>query len=280
MKLTDLFTSTVPEELATGLQFTEGPVWYPHGYLLFSDIPAAIIYKLEPGGAPEPWRRNSGHSNGLTLDRQGRLVACEHGNRRVSRTEADGTVQPLVTAYRGQRLNSPNDVVVRSDGTVYFTDPPYGIRPEEQELPWNGVFRIAPDGDLQVLLTDFERCNGLAFSPDEQVLYIADTWRQHIRAFDVAPDGNLYGARLFAEMHSDMEGGPDGMKVDEQGRLYVAGAGGIWVYTAAGELLGVLITPQRPANLAFGGADRQTLYVTARTSIYALRTTVPGMPVL
>ena len=279
MSLDKIFVEREAKELASGLKFTEGPVWHPDSYLLFSDIPAATIYRLVPGAGPSPWREQSGNSNGLTLDRQGRLLACEHGNRRVSRTEADGSVAPLATQYQGKRLNSPNDLVVRSDGSTYFTDPPYGIKPEQQELPWNGVFRISPSGELQLLLSDFERCNGLAFSPDESRLYIADTWRKHIRVFSVAPDGSLSGDALFADMTSDVAGGPDGMKVDVEGRLYVAGAGGIWVYRPSGELVGVLPTPQTPANLAFGGSDHQTLFVTARTSVYALPTTTPGVSV-
>lgn len=279
MNLTDLFESLEVQELASGFQFTEGPVWHPSGYLLFSDIPASIIYRWEEGQPVRPWRTPSGNSNGLTYDRQGRLIACEHGNRRVSRLEPDGQVTVLASHYQGKRLNSPNDVVVRSDGSVYFTDPPYGIKPEEKELPFNGVYRISPQGDLELLVDDFDRCNGLAFSPDERTLYIDDTVRRHIRAFDVAPDGRLSRGRIFAEMVSDKEGGPDGMKVDVEGNIYCTGPGGLWVYRPNGELVGVIYPPQRPANVAFGGPDRRTLFITARTSLYALRTKIPGLPV-
>ena len=279
MNLTDLFESLEVQELATGFQFTEGPVWHPAGYLLFSDIPANIIYRWEEGQPVRPWRTPSGHSDGLTYDRQGRLIACEHGNRRVSRLEPDGRVTVLASHYQGKRLNSPNDVVVRSDGSIYFTDPPYGIKPEEKELPFNGVYRISPQGDVELLVDDFDRCNGLAFSPDERTLYIDDTVRRHIRAFDVAPSGRLSRGRILAEMVSDKEGGPDGMKLDVEGTIYCTGPGGLWVYRPDGELVGALYPPQRPANVAFGGPDRRTLFITARTSLYALRTKIPGLPV-
>ena len=276
MELEDLFESTVWEEVGAGFQFTEGPVWHPEGYLLFSDIPPAIIYRLNPGQAATPWREESGHSNGLTFDRQGRLLACEHGNRRVSRTEADGSVVPVATQYEGKRLNSPNDIVVRSDGSIYFTDPPYGVTPEEKELAFNGVFRIAQDGELQLLVDDFDRPNGLAFSPDERTLYIDDTVRRQLRAFDVSEDGSLSNSRVFAHMESDMEGGPDGVKLDVEGNIYCTGPGALWVYEPNGRLVDVLIGPQRPANLAFGGEDRRTLYLTARTGVYTLRTKLRG----
>jgi len=281
MPLDDLFESTTMCEVASGFQFTEGPVWMPGGYLLFSDIPASTIYRLDPGaGRAVPWRHPSGNSNGLTLDRQGRLIACEHGNRRVSRTEPDGTVTALATHYQGKRLNSPNDVVVRSDGTIYFTDPPYGIGPEEKELPFHGVYRIDPSGRLHLLSEDMDRPNGLAFSPDESVLYIDDTTRRQIRAFDVCADGALANERLFALMESDMEGGPDGMKVDVEGNIYCTGPGALWVYRPTGELVGHVVGPQRPANIAFGGADRRTIYLTSRTSVYTLRARIPGVSVV
>jgi gluconolactonase len=268
------------QEIASGFQFTEGPVWLPEGALLFSDIPASIIYRLRPGEPARPWRAPSGNSNGLTLDRQGRLVTCEHGSRRVSRTEADGTVLSLAERYAGGRLNSPNDVVVRSDGIVYFTDPPYGIAPEQREQPCNGVYRIMPCGELELLIDDFDRPNGLAFSPDEAVLYIDDSPRRHVRAFDVAEDGTLHNGRLFADMASPDTGSPDGMKVDVEGNVYCTGPGGLWVLGPDGERVGIIAGPQQPANLAFGGQDRKTLYITARTAVYTLRTRIAGMPVI
>lgn len=279
MQVADLLESTEMEEVASGFQFTEGPVWHPDGYLLFSDIPASIIYRLHAGKQGVPWRTPSGNSNGLTFDRQGRLLACEHGNRRVSRSDPSGTVTSLASHYRGKRLNSPNDIVVRSDGSVYFTDPPYGVAPDERELPFSGVYRISPEGTIGLLIDDFQRPNGLAFSPDEATLYVDDTTRRQIRAFDVAEDGSLSNDRVFAHMVLDLEGGPDGMKVDREGNLYATGPGALWIYRPDGEFIGMVIGPQRPANLAFGGSDLRTLYITARTSVYALRTRIAGVSV-
>jgi gluconolactonase len=280
MRLNSLVEPGDPERIASGFEFTEGPVWHPDGYLLFSDIPAARVYQWKPDGTVVVWRERSGNSNGLTLDRQGRLVACEHGNRRVSRTEENDVVLTVADRYDGKRLNSPNDVVVKSDGTIYFTDPPYGIEPDQREQPCNGVYRILADGTLELVADDFERPNGLAFSPDEAVLYIDDSARRHVRAFDVQPDGTLANSRVIADMDHPQPGSPDGMKLDVEGHLYVTGATGVWVFEPDGTLLGVIVTPERPANCAWGGADRQTLYITARTSLYRIRTKVPGVPVL
>ena len=281
MRFQNLLEATTYTKVAGGFQFTEGPVWHPEGYLLFSDIPAGIIYRYAPGSdeAPVPWRQPSGNSNGLTYDRAGRLLACEHGNRQVSRTERDGTITPMATHYQGARLNSPNDIVVRSDGSIYFTDPPYGIREEERELPHNGLYRISPDGALQLLETDFGRPNGPAFAPDESLLYVDDSPRREIRVFGVSAAGELTSDRLFATMESPEEGSPDGMKVDVTGHIYCTGPGGIWVYEPSGALVGVAAGPERPANLAFGDADLRTLYITARTGLYTLRTQNPGLPV-
>jgi len=278
MKLKTLVESGDPERIATGFQFTEGPVWMPGGYLLFSDIPANRIYKWTPDGQLEVWREPSGNANGLTVDREGRLVTCEHGNRRVSRTEPDGTVVTLADRYQDKRLNSPNDVVVKSDGTVYFTDPPYGIEPEEQEQPCNGLYRIMADGTVELLEGDFGRPNGLAFSPDESVLYVDDSPRRHVRAFDARADGSLANSRVIADMDHPQPGSPDGMKIDEEGHLYVAGATGMWVFEPDGTHLGVIATPERPSNCAWGDADGKTLYITARTSLYRTRVKVPGLP--
>ena len=184
--------------VADGLGFTEGPVWLPDGSLLFSDIPNSRIHRWHDG-ALGVYREPSGGSNGLTLDLSMRLLACEHDNRRVSR-ERDGAAEPVATHYEGKRLNSPNDIVVRSDGRIFFTDPPYGITEEQRELPFNGVFTLSTSGDLRLLATDFDRPNGLALSPDERMLYIADTARRHVRAFDVAADGTLSNTRIFADM--------------------------------------------------------------------------------
>lgn len=281
MDLSDHFESTEMDELASGFEFTEGPVRHPDGYLLFSDVPPSTIYHLEPGKAVEPWRTPTGHANGLALNRQGHVIACEAGARRITRIGADGTMALLASHYEGKRLNSPNDVVVRSDNSIYFTDPTYG-RPsrEPAELASNGVYRISAEGELELLLDDLHFPNGLAFSPDETNLYIANSRRKEILAYDVNPDGSLSNGRLFALMESEMEGGPDGMKVDVKGNIYCAGPGGLWVYEPDGNFVGVVSGRQRPANLAFGGADRMSLFLTARSSIYALRTKIAGLPLV
>ncbi len=276
MKLKSLIEAGEPERLATGFQFTEGPVWMAGGYLLFSDIPANIMYKWTPGNGVEVWREPSGNSNGLTRNSDDLLLACEHGNRRVSRTNLDGTVETIAGAYQGNRLNSPNDLVVKSDGEIYFTDPPYGIPPEEKEQPHNGVYRILTDGSLQLMADDFERPNGLAFSPDESILYIDDSYYRHLRAFDVSQDGTLENSRIICDMDHPQPGSPDGLKVDEEGHIYVTGATGVWVFEPDGELLGVIAPPERPANCAWGDEDKKSLYLAAQTSLYRIRTTVAG----
>jgi sugar lactone lactonase YvrE len=276
-----LSPGTAVEKVLGGFQFTEGPVWHPDGYLLFSDIPANTIYHWTPGSSEAVvFRSPSGHSNGLTLDSQDRLLACEH-DRRVSRTERDGTVAGIATHYQDRRLNSPNDIVVKSDGSIYFTDPPYGLpgQSEGKELDWNGVYRLAPDGTLTLLDDSFERPNGLAFSPDERTLYVDDSYRDHIRAFDVQRDGTLANGRVFADLSDPAAGGvPDGMKVDVQGNVYCTGPGGIWVLSPEGETLGRIEVPEQPANLAWGDRDYQTLYITARTGVYRVRTLIGGRP--
>jgi gluconolactonase len=246
---------------------------------LFSDIPANSILKWTPDGNVGTFRKPSGNSNGLTFDRQGLFIACEHSNRRVSRTEKDSTVVTLADRYSGKRLNSPNDVVIKSDGSIYFTDPPYGVQEDQRELDFQGVYRLASDRTLTILVDDFDRPNGLAFSPDEKILYIADTNRRHVRAFDVQPDGTLKNGRVFAELKSDKPGGPDGMKVDTKGNLYVTGPGGTWVFDSTGKHLGTIVTPEDPANCAFGGKDNKTLFITARTSVHCVRLKVSGVKV-
>jgi gluconolactonase len=279
MKLKNLIESGDPERLATGFKFTEGPVWQSEGSLLFSDIPANRTYRWTAQGGAEIWREPTGNANGLTLDRQGRLLACEHSGRQLSCIEGDGSVVAVATHYQGKRLNSPNDVVVKSDGTIYFTDPPYGIKPEEKEQACNGVYRISQQGDIQLLVEDFERPNGLAFSPDESILYVDDSHRRHLRAFDVHHDGTLHNSRIIADMDHPQPGSPDGMKIDREGHLYVTGATGVWVFEPDGTLLGVIVTPERPANCAWGDEDRLSLYITAQTSLYRIRVKVPGIPV-
>lgn len=270
------------EQVATGFQFTEGPVWFAkEKFLLFSDIPANKVLKLTPDGRVTVFRQPSGNANGLTLDKQGRLIACEHGNRRVTRTETDGAVTVLADKHSDRRLNSPNDVVVKSDGTIYFTDPPYGIQPEQQEQPVWGVYRLPPGQSEPVLVADdFKAPNGLAFSPDESRLYVDDSERRHIRLFDVQPDGHLSNGRIFQDMNIESPGSPDGMKIDVQGNVYCTGPGGVWVLDKEGVHLGTIITPELPSNCAWGDDDLQSLFITARTSVYKIRTNIPGIQLL
>jgi gluconolactonase len=267
------------ERLATGFGFTEGPLWHPDGFYYFVDIRGSTLHRLTPGREPEVIRTSTGEGNGTTFDLQGRLVLCEGGHRRVTRTDAGGRLDVLVDRYEGKRLNRPNDVVCRSDGSLYFTDPGLRVPLAERELPYAGVYRIAPDGST-TLVADCEYPNGLAFSPDERVLYVANTrWAQYIHALELDAGGALLRRRIFADMSSDeTDGVPDGMKVDVEGRVYCTGPGGTWVFAPDGRRLGIIRTPEVPANVAFGGPDLRTLFLTARTSIYALRVRSPGQP--
>jgi gluconolactonase len=270
-----------PERIATGFRFTEGPIWTAEKKrLLFSDIPANRIYELSADGRVMTFREQSGNSNGLTRDKKGRLIACEHGNRRVTRTEADGSGTVLAETFRAKRLNSPNDVVVKSDGAIYFTDPSYGIKPEEQEQPVQGVYRLSADGSqLTLVADDFARPNGLAFSPDEKKLYIDDSHRRHIRVCEVRDDGSLSGSSLFHDMDARLPGAPDGMKVDVEGRIYCTGPGGVWVFDPAGNHLGTIVAPEKPSNCAWGDDDWRSLYITAVSSVYRIRLNTPGIKV-
>ncbi len=274
-----LAPNTQVEKVAAGFEFTEGPVWHPDGFLLFSDIPANTIYKWQPKQETEIFRQPSGNANGNTFDLAGRLITGEHGNRRVSRTEKDGQVVTLADRYQDKQLNSPNDLAVKSDGSIYFTDPPYGIEPEQEELGFYGVYRLAPDGTLTLLVDDFVRPNGIVFSPDETKLYVNDSEEGHIRVFDIQPDGMLKNGKVFAELESPSEkGAADGMKVDIKGNIYSTAPEGVWVFSPQGNLLGIIKTPEPPANIAWGDDDYQTLYITARTSLYRIRLQIPGVP--
>ncbi len=279
--LIGIVESNEAQRLATGMVFTEGPLWHPDGYLMFVDIRRSLIFKMTPGGEPEVVRENSGGSNGLTFDLQGRLIMCEGDGRRVTRMEADGTVTPLVERWEGKRLNRPNDVVGRSDGSLYFTDPGMRIDAAERELDFAGIYRIAPDGTSAPVITEFEYPNGLAFSPDGSILYIANTRHStHIEAYDVMPDGSVSNRRVFADMSSnETDGVPDGMKVDVEGRVYCTGGGGCWVFDSSGKHLGIIRLPEIPANCAWGGPDNRTMFFTARTSVYSMRMTTPGTKV-
>jgi gluconolactonase len=277
--LAGLLEISTPERLATGFGFTEGPLWHPDGFYYFVDIRRSELRRVTPGRPPELVRAETGEGNGTTFDLQGRLVVCEGGNRRVTRWSADGRSEVLVDRYEGKRLNRPNDVVCRADGSLWFTDPGLRVPLPQRELPYAGVYRIAPDGTT-ALMADCEYPNGLAFSPDERTLYVANTrWTQYIHAFELDAAGTVRRRRIFADMSSDeTDGVPDGMKVDVEGRIYCTGPGGTWVFAPDGARLGIIRTPEVPANVAFGGPDGRTLFLTARTSIYTLRVKVPGQP--
>jgi len=277
--LAAILDTPAAERLATGFVFTEGPLWHPDGYFYFVDVRASKLYRVTPGHAPEVLREQTGGGNGTTFDLQGRLVLCEGDNRRVTRTGADGSIEVLADRFEGKRLNRPNDVVCRSDGSIYFTDPGLRVPLAERELTQAGVYRIAPDGRI-TLIADCEYPNGLAFSRDERVLYVANTrWTAYILAVELDAGGLPIRRRIFADMSSDeTDGVPDGMKVDVEGRVFCTGPGGTWVFSAAGARLGIIRTPEVPANLAFGGPDLRTLFFTARTSVYAMRVRMPGQP--
>jgi len=277
--LAGILETSKPERLATGFVFTEGPLWHPDGFYYFVDIRRSNLHRLTPGKEPELVRANTGEGNGTTFDLHGRLVICEGGNRRVTRWSAGGQSEILMDRFEGKRLNRPNDVVCKSDGSIYFTDPGLRVPLAERELPSAGVYRIAPDGTT-TLVADCEYPNGLAFSPDERVLYVANTrWTQYIHALELDAGGGLVRRRIFADMSADeTDGVPDGMKVDVEGRVFCTGPGGTWVFAPDGTRLGIIRTPEVPANLAFGGSDLRTLFFTARTSVYTLRMKVPGQP--
>jgi gluconolactonase len=283
------------EKLGDGFQFTEGPVWFKEGYLLFSDVVGNVIRKWTPDGKVVEFRRPSGYdgtdapvgafigSNGLTIDKEGRLLICEHGTRRISRLEKDGKLTVVVDKYNGRRLNSPNDQVFKSDGALYFTDPPYGLTGQDKdakkELSFNGVFRLK-DGKLILLHKELTRPNGLAFSPDEKVLYVAnsDPDRKIWMRFDVKSDGSLGAGKVFYDVTTQKEDGlPDGMKIDTKGYLYCTGPGGIWVFSPEGKHLGSIQPPETPANCSFGDEDGRTLYITARTGLYRVIVNNPGI---
>ena len=272
-----ILETTQAERLATGFVFTEGPLWHPDGFYYFVDVRASMLYRITPGRPHEVVREKTGGGNGTTFDLQGRLILCEGDNRRVTRRAADDRFEVLVDRFEGKRLNRPNDVVCKSDGSIYFTDPGLRVLLAEREVEHAGVYRIAPDGAVS-LVADFEYPNGLAFSPDERLLYVANTrWAQYIHVLELDGDGRVVRRRIFADMSSDeTDGVPDGMKVDVEGRVYCTGPGGTWVFAPDGTRLGVIRTPEVPANLAFGGPDLRTLFFTARTSVYTLRAKVPG----
>jgi gluconolactonase len=283
------------EKLAGGFIFTEGPVWAPDGSLLFSDPNANTIYRWTPDGQVSVFRTKSGYagvdvaeygqpgSNGITLDAEGRVTINEHGNRRVVRIEKNGVVTVLADRYQGKRLNSPNDLVYRSDGTLFFTDPPFGLPKAfddpRKELPFSGVYSLK-DGRLTLATTDLTGPNGLAFSPDERYLYVAnwDEKKKVVMRYRAHPDGTLSDGEVFFDMtDAPGEDALDGIKVDVRGNLYVSGPGGLWILSPEGKHLGTIVGPEHPHNLAWGDADGRTLYLTAQTGLYRVRLNIPGV---
>jgi gluconolactonase len=251
----------------------------PGGFLIFSDIPANTIYKWSPDGKTSVFRKPSGNTNGNALDKKGRLLCCQH-DRHLVRIEKNGAVTILADKYLGRRLNSPNDLVVHSSGSIYFTDPPYGLpnQSEGKELDFQGVYRLTPKGELNLLVKDFTRPNGIALSPDEKKLYVNDSEVGHIRVFDVREDGTIANGEVFAVLRDPgKDGAPDGMKVDIKGNVYSTGPGGVWVFSAQGRLLGKITPPEVPANIGWGDKDFRTLYMTARTGLYRVRLKIPGL---
>lgn len=263
------------ERLATGMQFVEGPVWLRDqgGMLVFSDIPANQLKKWSRSGGLGVFREPSNNANGNTLDGEGRLVSAEHGARRVSRTDRNGTVSTVVETFEGKKLNSPNDVVVTSDGAIWFTDPDYGLAGRPKEAPGNYVYRFDPKaGKLTAVVKDFDKPNGLCFSPDERKLYVADSGKpRHIRVFPVQKDGSVGEGQVFVAID---KGGPDGIRCDEGGRVWSSSGDGAQVFSPDGKLIARILLPEAAANLAFGGANGKTLYLTARKSLYSVETLV------
>ncbi len=263
-----------PEKITEGYQFTEGPVWHDSGYLLFSDIPANTIFKWTPGSEAEVYMKPSGHSNGLTFNREGLLVMAQHDGALAKRV-SEYSFEVVVDSYKGKRLNSPNDLVVKSDGSIYFTDPSFGVSEEDKELDIQGVYRYSKSQGLQLLVSDFDMPNGIAFSPDEEKLYVNDSRHNHIRVFEVKRDGTVKNGKLFAKMESEGEGGADGMKVDTKGNVYSTGPGGLWIFSPEGKLIQQVKTP-RITNLAWGGKNRKTLFMTAPDAVYKLEMKTKG----
>ena len=298
VRLDPAFDALVPpgaqiEKLAGGFSFIEGPVWRPFGALWFSDVIGNVTRQWTPDGKVIELLRPGGYDgtslpaggfvgpNGATAGANGTVVMCQHGNRRVVKITDKLEVTTIVDSFEGKKFNSPNDVVYRSDGTMYFTDPPYGLPKSDddpsKELPFNGVFKLK-DGKLQVIITDMTRPNGLAFSPDEKTLYVANSDESHRvwNRYDVQADGTVRNGTVFANVSSSPDSGlPDGMKIDSRGNIWATGPGGVWVFTPEGKHLGTIKLPEQPANCAWGD-DWKTLYMTAETGLYRLKTSVTG----
>jgi gluconolactonase len=266
------FNEVKVDKVAVGHVFTEGPAWSRDGYLVFSDIPNNKILQLEPGTPESTFRSNSNGANGNTFDAQGRLYTCESHLRRVTRTDKKGKIEVLAEKWQGKRLNAPNDIVVRKDGQIYFTDPAFGNQEDSRELDFFGVYHISRRGELELVAQPKGRPNGIAVSPTGSVLYVTNSDEHNVRAYDLDRNGAASNERVLV---SKIDGVPDGMRVDEKGNLYVA-ANKIEVYTPEGKPLGSVPLAETPSNCAFGDADFESLYVTARTSVYRLRLNVKG----
>jgi len=266
------FSHIAIEKVDAGFRFTEGPVWSREGFLLFSDVPNNQIRKLVPGERSVAFRDDSHGANGNTFDAQGRFYSCESKTRRVVRMDKKGKMEVLAEKWEGKRLNAPNDIVVRKDGQIYFTDPAFGDQADTRDLAFYGVYHITPKGVMNLIAKPAGRPNGIAFSPNGRILYVANSDDRNVRAYDVDHNGAVSNERVVV---SNVDGVPDGIRVDEKGNLYVT-AKGVSVYTSEGKLLHTIELSETPANCAFGDPDLQTLYITARTSLYRVRLNVKG----
>lgn len=265
-----------PEKISEGFEFTEGPYWHNDGYLLFSDIPANRIYKWEPGGDAEVFVDPSGNSNGITGHPDGGMIIAQHEGK-VSSLNEEGETSAIVDSYEGSRLNSPNDVAVTEDGTIYFTDPPFGVDEEARELEFSGVYRIDENNEAELLFDEFETPNGIIFSPDESSFYVNDTQTGQIMKFALGTNGDVSGAEAFAEVgKSSEEGAADGMAVDESGNLYTTAPGGVKVFSPEGEEIAHIETPERVTNLDWGQEEKRTLFLTSPSAVYSLQMYVTG----
>lgn len=265
-----------PEIVTDGYQFTEGPYWHPDGYLLFSDIPANTVFKWAPGGGSEVYLKPSGNSNGIAASDDGTIYLAQHAGR-ISRITDDRKTVAVVERYQGKRLNSPNDLVVHSDGTIYFTDPPFGVTEESREIEFSGAFKLAKDGSLTPFYKEFSRPNGIALSPDESRLYVNDSQTGRIAVFDLNRKGEPVNPRNFAGVGKMSDtGAADGMKVDRDGRVYSTGPGGVYIFNQKGEQIRKISTDVRITNLGWGGEDHTQLFMTAPNAVYRLDMTVSG----
>jgi gluconolactonase len=272
------------ETVASGFEFTEGPIWHPYEkHLTFSDIVGSAMYRWDRTNGILVFRKPSSMANGNTYDKQGRIVTCEHATSRVTRTELDGNVVVLASHYNGKELNSPNDIVVKSDGALYFSDPSFGRRPRvgiprPQDLNFQAAFRFDPvSNTLTPIISDFENPNGLCLSLDEKQLYVNDSPRYHIRVFDVLPDGTVTNGRVWAEVQGEGKGVPDGMKFDSAGNLFCAGPGGIYIFDLGANCLAKIPIPEQAANFCWGGDDLCSFFITASTTLYRIQVKIPGI---